>query len=41
VETLLDQYEKKSLASEVEEEFWKLAQRAARNAGLDSVAPYV
>jgi trimethylamine--corrinoid protein Co-methyltransferase len=37
VEELLGQYERKPLAPDVEEELWKLVERAARNAGLDSV----
>lgn len=40
VEELLGQYERKPLAPEVEEELWKLVERAARNAGLDSVPRY-
>lgn len=37
VEELLSQYERKPLDPEVEEELWKLVERAARNAGLDSI----
>jgi trimethylamine--corrinoid protein Co-methyltransferase len=40
VEELLGQYEPKPLAPEVEEELWKLVERAARSAGVDSVPRY-
>jgi len=37
VDELLGQYEPKPLAPEVEEELWKIVERAARSAGVDSV----
>lgn len=37
VDELLGQYEPEPLAPEVEEELWKLVERAARSAGVDSV----
>ncbi|HEY5656427.1 MAG TPA: trimethylamine methyltransferase family protein [Myxococcota bacterium] len=40
VEALLAQYEPKPLAPEVEEELWKLVERAARSAGVASVPRY-
>ncbi len=40
VEELLGQYERKPLAPEVEEELWKLVERAVQNAGVDSVPRY-
>ena len=40
VDELLGQYERKPLLPEVEEELWKVVERAARDAGLDSVPRY-